>query len=380
MALIPNFPKDLLDIHHHWHDPSAHPGSPGGRNNPFGTPGAGLEFLQFHHDFMVQFHAWYDTQPFADQSLVLPWATVPVVLKNPAVTGWNSTFAAQENRIITNNPSFSSEDALGAYIEGGIHGWIHPAVATAFNEPVVANFHSPQSTYFYQIHGLVDKWWRDYVTAQIPQTIVQLAVDAPSVQASISRPGEVSVFSFVVFTAGNYTIETQGSTDVVARLYGPNNMAALITEDDDSGDAQNSRISSMLSAGTYYVRVRHYRESSTGNYSISVKGSNQQPNFPTIQVNGAAIDGVIAVANESDVYTFAVTAAGTHLIETAGNTDCLITLFGPDSQTAFIAQDDDSGPGTNSRIATNLAVGTYYVRVAHYSPTGTGTYSIFVRR
>lgn len=380
MALIPNFPRNLLDMHHHWHDPNAHPGSPGGRVNPFGTSGAGLEFLQFHRDFVVQFHAWYDTQPFADQSLVTPWTTIPAALKDPAVTGWNSTRAAQENRIITNNPPFSSEDALGTYIEGGIHGWIHPATADAFNEPIVANLHSPQSTYFYQIHGLVDKWWRDYVTAQVPREIVQLSIDAPPTQASIAQPGEVNVFSFVVPAAGNYTIETQGSTDVVTRLYGPNNMAAFITEDDDSGAAQNSRIVSTLSAGTYYVRVRHYSGSSVGSYSISVKGSTPQPVVPVIQINGPAVQGVIAAANESDVYTFTVTAAGVHTIETAGNTDCLITLFGPDSQTAFIAQDDDSGPGFNSRIVVNLATGTYYVRVAHYSPTGTGPYSISVRR
>jgi hypothetical protein len=63
MSLIPNFPQNLLDEHHHWHDPNAHSGTPGGRANGFGTPGGGLEFLQFHRDFLVRFHAWYDTHP-----------------------------------------------------------------------------------------------------------------------------------------------------------------------------------------------------------------------------------------------------------------------------------------------------------------------------
>ena len=96
-------------------------------------------------------------------------------------------------------------------------------------------------------------------------------------------------------------------------------------------------------------------------------------------MNGPAVQGTIAAANERDMYTFTVTNPGTHTIETAGNTDCFLTLFGPGNQTTFIAQDDDSGPGTNSRIAANLASGVYFVQVRHYSPTGTGSYSISVR-
>ena len=28
MPTIPDYPQDLLDLHHHWHDPSAHGGNP----------------------------------------------------------------------------------------------------------------------------------------------------------------------------------------------------------------------------------------------------------------------------------------------------------------------------------------------------------------
>jgi hypothetical protein len=73
------------------------------------------------------------------------------------------------------------------------------------------------------------------------------------------------------------------------------------------------------------------------------------------------------------MYTFTVMNPGTHTIETAGSTDCFLTLFGPDNPATFITQDDDSGPGTNSRIAVNLASGVYYAQVRHYSPTETGS-------
>lgn len=171
MPLIPNFPQNLLDLHHHWHIPGADPGSPG-RLRPFGTAGAGLEFLQFHRDYIAQFHAWYDTQPFGSapfnvapfqtapsaQAAVAGWTSIPAALKNPAVTNWGGVQIGQEARLTSFTPAFASEDELGAYIEGGIHGWIHGAAAAAY-EPIVGNFHSPQSTYFYGIHGLVQYWW-----------------------------------------------------------------------------------------------------------------------------------------------------------------------------------------------------------------------------
>ena len=102
-----------------------------------------------------------------------------------------------------------------------------------------------------------------------------------------------------------------------------------------------------------------------------------QPGIQTIQINGPAVQGTLS-ANERDLYTFTVGTPGAHTIETAGSTDCFLTLFGPDSQTTVIAQDDDSGPGTNSRIVRNLGAGVYYAQVRHYSPTGTGAYSISV--
>lgn len=180
MAVIPGFPQDLLDTHHHWHNPAAHAGAPGGRVHPFGTPGGGLEFLQFHRDFVVQFHAWYDSLPFGTApynvspfqtsasaaAAVHGWTAIPAALKAPMVTGWGSVQVAQEARLTSFMPPFASADDLGTYIEGGIHAWIHGAAASAYGEPVVGTLHSPQSTYFYGIHGLVDYWWRQWQATQ----------------------------------------------------------------------------------------------------------------------------------------------------------------------------------------------------------------------
>jgi hypothetical protein len=58
-----------------------------------------------------------------------------------------------------------------------------------------------------------------------------------------------------------------------------------------------------------------------------------------------------------------------------------MSLYGPDSQTKLIAEDDDSGTDRNAKIVTDLATGTYYVQVRHYnSAGGTGSYRIKVSK
>jgi hypothetical protein len=91
--------------------------------------------------------------------------------------------------------------------------------------------------------------------------------------------------------------------------------------------------------------------------------------------------GSIGKGGEEDLYTFAAESEGRYVIDTLGRTDVVMKLFGPDNETALIAEDDDSGVGTNARISVELIPGSYYVQVRHYSRTGgTGDYSIKVIR
>jgi hypothetical protein len=96
-------------------------------------------------------------------------------------------------------------------------------------------------------------------------------------------------------------------------------------------------------------------------------------------INGPAVQGEISVGGERDRYTFKVATAGMHAIETTGNTDTFVSLFGPNSETKLIAEDDDSGPGNLSLLVLNLKAGQYFVRVRHFSPSSTGPYGIKVR-
>ena len=88
--------------------------------------------------------------------------------------------------------------------------------------------------------------------------------------------------------------------------------------------------------------------------------------------------GSIARAGEEDLFTFQVDRAGRYLIETTGSADLFMTLFGPNSTTQKLAEDDDSGADTNPQISTSLQPGRYYARVRHYNPSQTGSYEIRV--
>jgi hypothetical protein len=173
MPAIPNFPQDLLHLHHKWHRPFDHPELPPSRLHPRGSKGSGDEFLTFHRDFMGQVLAWYNTtqftidpfdKPAQKASLVAPWNTVPAELRSlDDWKNWENDAARLDSAIVpgpTRPSDFASRDQLGIFIEEGIHdSFLHGASAVVFNDDVIAPVAtSPLSTLFYNIHGLVQHW------------------------------------------------------------------------------------------------------------------------------------------------------------------------------------------------------------------------------
>jgi len=103
-----------------------------------------------------------------------------------------------------------------------------------------------------------------------PKPQSELTVDAPSIYASIGQLGEVDTYTFAVKNAGQYRMATEGNTDLVMNLSGPDDNTKLITQDDDSGGRLQPLIVTTLQPGTYTLRVRHFSATQTGDYKIGV--------------------------------------------------------------------------------------------------------------
>jgi hypothetical protein len=100
-----------------------------------------------------------------------------------------------------------------------------------------------------------------------------------------------------------------------------------------------------------------------------------------LDVNAAPTQASIGVPGEEDLFKFTVTSGGRHAIETGGQTDVVMKLFGPNSSTGLITEDDDGGVGLNARIVADVIPGQYFIQIRHFNKArGTGSYTIRVSR
>jgi hypothetical protein len=109
-----------------------------------------------------------------------------------------------------------------------------------------------------------------------------------------------------------------------------------------------------------------------------------KPGLPAavqLTVDAARLQASIGQPGEEDLYKFTAEKNGVYVIDTTGQTDVYMKLFGPNSATGLIAEDDDSGTGLNPRISAALLAGEYFVQIRHYDrSSGTGKYSIGVKK
>jgi tyrosinase len=104
-----------------------------------------------------------------------------------------------------------------------------------------------------------------------PTTV--LTIGAAPTQAAIGKHGEEDLYRFDMEHRSPCTIETEGRTDVLVGVFGPNDRTRLVAQDDDSGQGRNAKISAVLAPGTYTVKVRHFRPRGTGHYRIAVRSA-----------------------------------------------------------------------------------------------------------
>ncbi|WP_372662664.1 tyrosinase family protein [Cohnella sp.] len=152
MPRIPNFPQYLVEEHKNWH----HARHYVDKANP--PVGYGLEFLQYHRNFITRALTWYHRNSL-DPSLVEAWTSVPEPIRQSPC--YNQ---AAEARILLQPESFATADELGRFVESSdIHACIHQEAAKLFGESDINDFDTaPHNTVFYNIHGMIDRWWRNW--------------------------------------------------------------------------------------------------------------------------------------------------------------------------------------------------------------------------
>lgn len=104
------------------------------------------------------------------------------------------------------------------------------------------------------------------------------------------------------------------------------------------------------------------------------------PPTPELSVGGAPMGGSIGADGEVDHYRFTIDSSGRYAVETAGPTDVVMSLHGPDNDATIVGIDDDSGLGLNAHIERELTPGRYLVQVRHYHPMGSGPYEVRLER
>ena len=214
------------------------------------------------------------------------------------------------------------------------------------------------------------------------------SVAAPSSTAGTLTAGDVDYFAVTVSQAGTLTVNTSGGTDTHGTL--ENATGGTLATDDDGGSGSNFEVSAAVGAGTYYVKVRGYSGSTTGDYQLHVAftPSGTPPGPPddgddhgdtrSTATSVAAPSSTAGTLTAGDVDYFAVTVsqAGTLTANTSGATDTHGTLENAAGGT--LAADDDGGSGSNFEVSAAVGAGTYYVKVRGYSGSTTGDYQLHV--
>lgn len=117
----------------------------------------------------------------------------------------------------------------------------------------------------------VDIEWTKKQYPKGAPALTELTVGAQRTEATLDSGGEVDSFHFDVDAAATYIVSTEGKSDTVLTLHGPNDPGAVLAFDDDRGQGLNARIVRKLLPGSYWLTVRHKSTGGTGSYTVGVK-------------------------------------------------------------------------------------------------------------
>jgi CARDB len=210
------------------------------------------------------------------------------------------------------------------------------------------------------------------------QKFGQLSPTAGSGHCNYANPADI--WQFTTTITGTYTIDLH-STVFDTHVCVFNSAYSLVSQDWDSGIGTDARIFQLtLNAGTYYIEVSSNSPGNAGgSYTLNLQPF-IWPVPPTITVgstrqgnqSSTAANGHCNYSNPADIWRFTTTTTGTYTIDVHSSVfDTHLCVF--NSAYSLVAQDWDSGTGTDARIfQLTLNAGTYYIEVSSNSPGNAG--------
>lgn len=220
------------------------------------------------------------------------------------------------------------------------------------------------------------------------------SVDVPSsAWGDIEEGGDVDWFRFTASAGGLYALSTTlGSlSDTTLTLYSADGTTVL-DSNDDAADTLASRIDwTAPSTGVYYLKVAGYTSTHTGTYTLDLRTPDQDGGTSGDDHSDDSTDatwvtvpsttwGDIEASDDSDWFRFQAKAGDEFVLSTLLGTlsDTTLELYSTDG-TTLLESSDDFGDTLASQIEwTAPSTGVYYLRVAAYVSSMTGTYMLQV--
>ncbi|MDR1178435.1 MAG: pre-peptidase C-terminal domain-containing protein [Spirochaetaceae bacterium] len=203
-------------------------------------------------------------------------------------------------------------------------------------------------------------------------------------------------FRFTVTQPQMLRIVTEGNTDTVMTIYGPNSATEVFAENDDfsGSDGYNAGVRTNFSSpGIYYIKITGY-SGETGSYTLSVSPlvlttDPNEPNNSRSQAKSLDINSLPRTfslspggnGGDQDWYllrfsSFQYQENEGIAIYTTGDCDTYMELYQGDE---LIAENDDGADGYNARVSfvpQRQRSGNYYLMVRGYSEEESGDYDL----
>jgi hypothetical protein len=150
----------LVQQHIDWHTkPCSVNGQPLGGQVGIGRrcTNTGEDFLLWHRMYLNRLRAEFQRQGRSED--ITPWYNLPAAMKS-AGHGWTPALQTAENNLFALKNAagvrFASLNEFGSYLETQYYNSLRVIAASAYGEWVMSGHSSPQSTYFFKLHGLID--------------------------------------------------------------------------------------------------------------------------------------------------------------------------------------------------------------------------------